>query len=329
MHILNGQPKMLYVAHTYESREAAGTDYDGISWAMLTERLQEPTSFEKDRSPFVVPSVYRGPDARRHKTQLERGRFVALAVDIDEGGHPFYKIEAATRAVFGDAQALIYSTSSATAENPKWRILVPLAKPMPGSDYGLTQEAVIALYAAEGILCCESLTATGQPVYLPNVPSSRRGDDGEPLFYRGEVLGGEPLEIGPEHAIHERRLAILEETLEAGERAKQEASQRAAKRLEREGQDGHSDSPIDFYNQLHSVDELFIRHGFEPTGDRGSATFYKVPGSTSGSRRGMAVYEGAIWVSLSQTFNGHGCGQSMPGRAGQRFGDAYDLFVHF
>lgn len=322
-------PKMLYAAHTYESREAAGTDYDGITWATITERLQEPTAYEKERSPFVVLSTYRAPDARRHKPQLEHGRFVGLAVDIDCGDHPFDKIEEATRAVFGDAQALIYSTSSATAEKPKWRVLVPLAKPMPGSDYGLTQEAVFALYKAKGITCCESLAGTGQPVYLPNVPPSRRGPDGAPLFYRGEVLGGEPFELGKDHAINKKRLAIHKQTFEAGERARQEAAKRAAKRFERDARGDDGDKPIDYYNERHSVDGLLIAYGFKPTGRKDTAAFYKVPKSTSGSRRGMVAYDGKLWVSLSSTFNGTGCGEALPGRAGQRFGDAYDLFVHF
>jgi len=64
-----------------------GSEYDGISFGEILDRVRTPTSTEKTAADFIIPSTYRGHDGRAHDTQRQRGSYRMLAIDIDKG-HP-------------------------------------------------------------------------------------------------------------------------------------------------------------------------------------------------------------------------------------------------
>ena len=183
----------------------AGKRYSSISWATISKRIDSPARVEKQNAPFVILSSYIEHDGRTHAVQLERGVFWGLAVDIDHGNPTIGEVVAAVSAVTGGASAEIYSSSSSCHDCRKWRVLIPLAAPLAGADYADTQAALFELLKGRGLQCDATLARVGQPVFLPNVPPARRGEDGVPLFYEYHHAPGGLLELLPGNAIIEIR----------------------------------------------------------------------------------------------------------------------------
>jgi hypothetical protein len=168
----------------------AGQPYGGMTWPELLDLAEAPAAKVKAEAPAVIASTYRAHDGRAHGAQLERGRFGPLVLDIDTGGPSLEAVEAALAAVAGDAERLIYSTSSATPELPKWRAVVRLAELVPGADWPELQAAFFDCIEAEGLVPDRAAGRTGQIFYLPAVAPERRGADGVPLFYRWRHVAG-------------------------------------------------------------------------------------------------------------------------------------------
>ena len=319
----------------------AGQPYDGASWADVVAMAAAPVALPKAKAPAIIASTYREPDGRRHKVQEARGRFGLLVLDIDDGGPSFEAVEAALEAVVGDVERLIYSTSSATPELPKWRALVPLAEPMSGADWQEAQRAFFELIeaelrvamAAEGAevpaddveMCDWALDRFGQIFYLPAVAPTRRGPDGQPLFYRWKHLPGLPLDLGsgPMAARMAQRAAERAE----GERLAAAARAQAAKKKAARAASGGL-SPIDEFNTRHDVEALLGKYGFtnQPSGfsRRGTDNWQSCYQRTGYGLRCFGEY----WVTLSGADAAAGLGTPIKSGSG-RWGDAFTLFAHF
>lgn len=305
----------------------AGQPYEGRTWEELVAMAAEPAAKPKAKAPAVIASVYREADGRAHEVQAERGRFGMLVLDIDKGGPSFEAVEAALAAVVGDAERLIYSTSSATAELPKWRAVVRLAELVPGGDWPEVQAAFFDLVEAElgeGVEADRAAGRTGQIFYLPAVAPERRGPDGQPLFYRWRHVPGPGLRLdrGPIAARLAERAAVQAE-------AAREAAARRAAAAEKKAARLASDmlSPIDTFNARHDVEALLEKYGFENESSgfsRRGTDNWQSPYQRSGY--GLRCF-GHYWVSLSGADANAGLGVAT--KNGGRWGDAFSLFAHF
>jgi hypothetical protein len=174
----------------YDTNINTGEDYQSLELRALLGLL--PTSRPKAGAPAFIPSMYNSFDARCHAVQQAQGQFVALAGDIDKGNVPMVDVINLTRDLFGPASAIfIYSTGSATPDDKRWRIIVPLQEPVSFERWNEAQEAFFTYMEENGVLMDWSLARAGQPVYLPNVPPERRDEDGNPLFYESYTYGDE------------------------------------------------------------------------------------------------------------------------------------------
>ncbi len=165
-------------------RETAGKPYSGISGRDLVAMVKAPQSCVKEAAQWFIPSDYRECDGRSQ--QRRHGGFSFLALDVDSNNLALSDVLAIVSAVTGDCGLLIYSTSSATAENRKWRALVPLQDPIVGADYGDTARAFNDMLEDQsgGVLIPDrALERTGQLIYLPN----KRGDYYEPTSAKARV----------------------------------------------------------------------------------------------------------------------------------------------
>lgn len=174
----------------FDTNIETGEDYQSLEVGTLLGLL--PTSRPKARAPAFIPSIYTAFDARVHAVQQSQGRFVALTGDIDKGNVPIVDVIKLTRDFFGPASAIfIYSTGSATPDDKRWRIIVPLQEPVSFERWNEAQEAFFTYMEENDVLMDWSLARAGQPVYLPNVPPERRDEDGNPLFYESSAYGDE------------------------------------------------------------------------------------------------------------------------------------------
>ena len=290
-----------------DTRKYDGGTYSTIGWGEINAMANNPPTVNKDDACWFIASSYNASDAREHKSQRLKGMFYVLPGDVDTGNHDGCKISDALNGIFGDgSEHLIFSSRSAVDGNMKWRFLVPLAKPVAGEDYADTQQALFNLLEAKGISCDHALGRPGQPVYLPN-----RGDLYEHYTSKGPRCH---LEDTP---IREERTRIRTERKQREAAVQAERDRKAAERAKRAYTNGPS--TVDAFNANYSIELLLGRYSYEQNGQD-----WRSPMQTSGSYATRDF--GDHWISLSGSDAAAGLGAKAEGC---RYGDAFDLFVHF
>lgn len=299
--------------------------YPGISWNEIVKLVQTPQAKEKQDADFFIPSTYRAHDGRAHEAQRLRGAFRALAIDIDRGNPSIDDVQQAVQAVCGDVGMLIYSSSGATADNRKWRAIIPLASVLTGAEYEEVQAAFFDLLHIKGIHPDGALARCGQPIYLPNVPLQRRNVDLTPIFYQHRVLRGKTLILDGEcflivelnRKAEQRRLAV--------QQADRARADRDRQRADRRQNFPDEISPVDAFNTDHSIADLLAKYQYAR---RGASDHYRSRYQTSPS---FATEDFTThWVSLSGSDAAAGIGRpKAQGDHSYCWGDAFDLFVHY
>lgn len=276
-----------------DTRRHDGRDYDTTDFSDIKKRCANPAAVEKQDAPAFIPSSYIGHLARSHEEQRQRGQFHAMVIDIDTGAHQIDFVQACVQRIIGDKTVIIYSSSSATVDNPKWRGVIPIRYPIAGADYKDVQEALFDLLGEQGLQADRAMARTGQPVYLPNVPPSRRDENGEPLFYQYSISGSSGLQCLPD-AIVARAASNKAQRLEAERVAKQAALERAEKnRKLREASGGPS--VIETFLAEHDLTTIVLEHGWLPRG----GDWFAFPFSQSKGRSVLLMDQRAVSFTSS------------------------------
>lgn len=307
-------------SHASESPSLAdryGQDYDTLALADIF--LMGPASVSKDRAPAMIPSSYCGFDARTHEVQRQRGVYVALAGDIDTGSPSMEMVQRAVHRFVGDGTAfLIYSSSSATAQARKWRVIIPLAQPCDFRRWQDMQEAFFMFMESQGVEMDWALARAAQPVYLPNVPPDKRGADGEPLYH--ERLAADGMGLTPDGRVVAGCLSSLRDKRAKEDAAAEQARARARQKAQERKASGEG-SVIDEFNKAYPIEELLQANGY----DRGPRDNWRSPYQSS--KTFATRNYGDHWVSLSESDVAAGLGTKC--QKGGCSGDAFDLFRHF
>jgi hypothetical protein len=272
-----------------------------------------PNAVPKDQGRWFIPSTYTEHDARSHTAQKENGVFRWLTLDVDQNNLELSEVDAAVSSVIGNASRIIYATRSATNENKKWRVLIPVKNAIAGADFADTQNAFFDKLetASDGVLIPDrALARPAQLVYLPN-----RG-----AFYDVHTTGGDTLKLTADHPIIQHRYAKRAALARAEAEAKAARDRRIA---DRKAKLQASDvSPVDHFNVAYSVADLLGRYAYE---NAGSSRDYKSPMQSSGSYATRDC--GDYWISLSGSDADAGIGAAT--QDGHRHGDPFDLYCHF
>lgn len=321
----NGHKVMVFHGQ-HDTHISTGEFYDTRTLASLFSL--DPTDTPKMDGLAFIPSTYDGHDGRNHAVQRAEGRFVALCGDVDKGNQSLERVEQQVRGFVGDAAWLIYSSAHSRADDQRWRIIIPLAEPLPFEEWHDAQHAFFNFMEYAGIDMDRALDRAAQPVYLPNVPAVHgktgiklRGDDGEPLYYSRATSGTSApglrhdagqLASGME-AIARKRIEDDKER----ERIRAEAEKRRANRPRTD------DVPVmEDFNRNTPIANLLELYGYKQS-PRHSED-WRSPHQTGESFATRVM--GEKWVSLSQSDASSGLGEKC---AAGCFGDAYDLFVHY
>ena len=317
---------MVTFAGSGDTRKHVGGDYGMVTLGQVF--AMRPGSAEKMAAQAFIPSMYRAWDARTHQVQRDRGQYVALTIDVDSGNLSMESVRDALIGLVGDGVALlVYSSSSSTAQERKWRGVVPLAKPVPFATWELLQRAMYRHFQdATGVRPDYALARAGQPVYLPNVPAARRGEDGEPLFYQSILLDGVGLSGGSGHVKEVLQVLRNEDALaEEEHRRLQDVARRSV--AARISGKGNGDTALDIvkrYNDCHPIADLLAANAYE---QKGRGRDWRSPYQSSGSYATRDF--GTHWVSLSESDASAGVGRTVAGSGSTCFGDAFDLYCHF
>ena len=298
----------------HDTHKGTGQPYGTVTGRDIVAMIQTPQSVAKDQAQWFVPSTYCADDARESYAQQRHGQFWFLSLDLDKNNLDLSEVLQPVRTVCGDVTTLAYSTSSATADARKWRVLVPLSSPIAGTDYADTMRAFFYLIqaASAGIVSPDlALACTNQLIILPN----KRGE-----FYQHDIGKGRCLDLTAGHAIIGRRDTTRADLAAATQEAAQARARRAADRATRPV--GGDVSPIDAFNAQHAVADLLARYGYL---QEGQSDDWRSPFQTGGSYA-TRVYDG-FWITLSGSDAAQEIGAATT--AGHRHGDAFDLFCHF
>lgn len=307
-------------------KDHPGKQYAGITMQEIAKMAEDPQALDKLHAAWIIPSYYREHDGRSHETQRKRGSFGMLAVDVDEGNRSRDQVVGAIESICGDVHMLCYSSSGATADNMKWRAIVPLKQPISGDDYSDYQQAFFALLEREGITPDYVLSRPGQVMYLPNVPPERRDENGQPLFYESAKIVGERfLTLDADHEI-----VILAEEMRAERkrvRAEIEA-EREKRQIDRElarAENPDQINPIDEFNKRHTVEDMLLRYGYDRLG---SSDQWR---SRYQSTKSFATKNfGDHWVSMSGSDVAARVGNIKGNdKAAYCWGDAFTLYQHY
>ncbi len=302
-----------------------GQSYPGISWAEIARMAASPQAKEKIDADFFIPSTYREHDGRSHDAQREHGAFRMLALDIDRGNPSLDDVLAAVEAVCGPVSLLAYSSSGASPENRKWRVLLPLAGVLTGAEYEAAQTALFDLLHAHGIHPDGALARCGQPIYLPNVPLAKRNPDLTPIFYQHRIIRAGTLRLDAGSAIRQEIDRRAEQHRLAAEQAERARADRERQRAERRQKFPDQVSPVDAFNADHTIEDLLMRYGYER---RGSSQHYRSRYQTSPSFATENFL--SHWVSLSGSDAAAGVGKPKSlGENAYCWGDAFDLYCHY
>ena len=319
----NANKRNVLLAHGTFDTKIGNEDrqYESISLAEIAKMVSDPQATEKADAAFIIPSSYRAHDGRKHSAQREHGEFHYLALDIDEGSPSLVELKDAVKRATADATALIYSSSGASDDNRKWRVLIPLLEPISGADYGDTQSAFFHLMSEQGITCDAALARVGQPIYLPNVPPAKRDAHGQPLFYHQDRHRGEGYLDVKNSSIWGEVQFRREQAERAEKQAEQDRAARQAARIARREASGDDLDPVAEFNARHTVEDMLLRCGYTRDGNSQSyASRYQSSGSFA------TKCFGDYWVSLSGSDVGAVIGAV---KGDYCWGDAFDLFCHF
>jgi hypothetical protein len=302
-----------------------GTTYPGITWREILDLVRDPQAKEKSEADFFIPSTYRAHDGRAHDAQRERGVFRMLAIDIDRGNPSMDRVREGITEILGDVYSVIYSSSGASAENRKWRVLLPVSGTLNGDQYEAAQSAFFELLHLNGIHPDGALARCGQPIYLPNVPIARRNADLTPAFYQHSITRGASVVLDDASPIVQEVNRRAEQHRLAAEAADASRRARDAERAERRVKFPDDVNPVDAFNLAYSIEDMLDRYQYER---QGSSAHYRSRYQTSPSYATQNF--GTHWVSLSGSDASASIGRNknISGNA-YCWGDAFDLFVHY
>ncbi|MBA4501842.1 hypothetical protein [Marinobacterium marinum] len=245
---------------------------------------------------------------RSHEQHRNQGRYHALWFDADElqGRTMTDSIEHAAGHIPGDFWA--YASRSATKDNQKHRLIIPLLEPVDGYTWQIMQAILNDLMQTGGIQPDIVNERSGQLCYLPN-PGEWYS------FHVEEMLGF----LSP-HQWADQIAAIR--AADAAAKAEADTKREESRRKAAELVKVQGVLPRTAYAEQVRSGDAWISYGAKPRGKR-----LLSPYSSSGSAA-ISIMDSGKWVSHHGSDQAAGIGAPFPGGSGQ-WGDSFDLYCHF
>ena len=274
----------------------------GISMEEIRAKLKNPQAVDKSKAQWAIFSTLR---SREHAEQRQRGEYHALWADIDDTGG-LTLVDTFSRAVGALlCDVLAYASRSATEDNQKCRLIVPLAEPVNGGQFIAMQRVLNARLRDAGLVPDIATERAGQVCYLPNA--------GE--FYAFEVEDA----LGPLSPDDWAQEIAEQEVAEKAEQDARQAARDAAKLKAQQRMASGEKSPIDAFNAAYDVGLMLDSFGYLQKGSR-----WLSPNSSSRNPGVSITDDGRKWLST----HGSDSGIGIKTETGT-MGDAFDLFVHY
>ena len=222
-----------------------------LVWDEITALVDRPQDVEKSKAQWVIPSTLLD---RLAKNQEVKGEYWMLWADIDHAPPSISKLAQILEVILEGCRFEVYTTNSATEDNQKSRILIPLDKPLTPLQWLHSQGILNDRLKEASITPDRSSERLAQLCFLPN--------EGE--YYDSQSNRAGPC-FGPLAAFSEE-LTAMQESIEGKGLAIAESKRQAElKRSERLTQGFKS--PIEAFNASYLVEEILEQAGYAQRGD--------------------------------------------------------------
>jgi hypothetical protein len=259
--------------HTANPTKENPRPYVTVTLEQIMAMAQNPSRVAKEQAQWMIPSTTGGAEARGHAYQRENGTFWALWGDADDvEGLTWVDVVERTRAALPGFMVLLYTSRSATENNPKSRVIVPLAEGIPGRDYPMIAKILNDRMEAAGLPPDRATERTGQLCYLPN-----RGEYYQHLIIKGQILNPS-VHFADEIQAEQARLKAEAEERELRHRE-------SLRKIQERINTGQAD-PIAAYREAYPLELALERYGYTRHGNK-----WLSPRSQSGNP-GLSIIDG-------------------------------------
>lgn len=265
--------------HSNEETADKRTPYATICFDQVRQLADHPQQVDKTQAQWLIPSTL---PSRVFKTQEANGEFWLFWADIDDNPVTIAEIAEIIEGLIPDADYEVYTSRSATQDNQKSRVLIPINKPLCFADWTLGQEILNDHLQTNGIEPDRSSERPAQLCYLPN-----KGAFYDSKSKRGGIFF-EPLTVWAD-AIESKQLEALEQAKELEILKKASITRKEALKL-------HSDtsaypSLIDAFKACYTVEDILLRAGYDQHPRKRNS--FRHPNSESGSYS-ASIKEGRV-----------------------------------
>ena len=151
--------------HTDEPGKDRRKPYLTIGWGGIKALVDNPQTVDKDDSQWLIPSTLL---SRTFKQQETHGEYWLLWADLDKNPPPLERLGSIVDSILGGGNFELYNSRSATLQNQKARLLIPLDEPLNYEHWTFAQAILNDSFEALGITPDRSNVRAGQLCYLPN-----------------------------------------------------------------------------------------------------------------------------------------------------------------
>ncbi len=240
--------------HTANPTSKNPKAYITATYKDIVTLAENPPSVPKDKAQWILPSTML---SREKAEQMAGGEFHFLVVDLDKNAPALDEINHAIQSSMGDIFTLYYASKSATKDNPKCHVLIPVAIPLTGYKWTLCQAILNDIFESFGIQPDRKTEDVNQLIYLPN-----RGEYYAFQITRGHVFNPAQAWYATLHTRHEQA----------------EGKKQASERASTNPPPTTNNSLIDRFNSTYVADEFLLLAGYLQKG-----TNFKHPQSETGN----------------------------------------------
>jgi hypothetical protein len=252
-----------------------------IDWGGVQKLVDNPvTNVPKTKAQWLSPSSLL---SRSKEEQEQRGEYCLCALDFDKNPPTVPELAKITREIleeqcFECCDFELYNTNSATADNPKSRLFIPLTKPLNHENWLLLQQVIAVKFEQRGIIKDKSLETANQVSFLPN---GKVGDD--VMDKHGNVIGKRIYASASERNSGALNPELFREEMDelqrqADELEAEKAEKAKARTMVKKPATNDSKNLIEEFNRCYDVASLLKAHGYAQRGNR-----FRHPNSESGS----------------------------------------------
>ena len=294
-----------------------------IVWTDVQRLVDEPTNVPKTKSQWLSPSSLL---SRSKEEQEQHGSYWLCAFDFDKNPPQIPELAKITREIleeqcFSCCDFELYNTNSATLDNPKSRLFIPLTEPLNFKEWLLLQQVIAAKFEQRGIVKDKSLETANQVSFLPN---GKVGDDvtKEDKVTKTHIVIGTRIyssksernsgALNPELFREEMNALADELQRQENELKAEKAKALAARSMVKKPTSSDSKNLIEEFKKCYDVASLLTAHGYDQRGNR-----FRHPNSESGSFSASILNGKVHTLSTSDPLNSDGKGAR----------DAFDVFT--